>query len=52
MICLALLFVILLIIECVAFVIFEVCFPFILIYLVIKKIKEWNEEEGDKDKDK
>lgn len=52
MICIALLFVILLIIECVAFVIFEICFPFILIWLGVKKIKEWNEEESDKDKDK
>ena len=52
MICLALLFAIILIIEIIAFIIFEVCFPFILIWLSIKKIKKWNEEESNKDKDK
>ena len=52
MICLALLFAIVLVIEIIAFIIFEVCFPFILIWLGIKKIKEWHEEESNKDKGK
>jgi len=47
MITIALLFAILLVIEAIAFVVFEICFPFILIWLVIKKIKEYCNESPE-----
>ena len=53
MITLALLFAVVLVIEIIAFVIFELCMPGILVYLCIKKIREQNEEskeKGDKGK--